>query len=189
MMLMHKSRNDIVTALISGLKTRLKIAPIAPHPKLDLLSSTRYRIKLSKLTSSEDFSQEAVEVYAMLRHLIMDKEKTIAARKLTDAEFDSFGSYAQYLAYQLIPLVQGKVLIPPDQPYRNTGIFRLLGLAGLAHIFTFSWKLPRPHVRIFISAQIRAGLETFHICSSQAAYPEVWMDRRISCYCYYSTPF
>jgi len=188
-MLTHKSRNDIVTSLISGLKTRLKIAAIAPHPKLDLLSTTPYRIKLSKLTSSEDLSQEAVEIYAMLRHLIMDKEKTIAARKLTDAEFDSFGSYAQYLAYQLIPLVQGKVLIPPDQPYRNTGIFRLLGLAGLAHIFTFSWKLPRPHVRIFISAQIRAGLETFHICSSQAAYPEVWMDRRISCYCYYSTPF
>jgi hypothetical protein len=88
-------RMDIATAIILGLRPHFKIANIAPHPNLDILPATRYKTKLSNLTGLQDLSQEAVEVYAMLRHLIMEKEKVIAAQssKVTDEEFDLFLSY------------------------------------------------------------------------------------------------
>jgi len=159
-----------VTALISGLNPRFKITHTGPKPELEPLSSARFRRKLSNLIGSLDLGQEIEGVYAMLRHFIMDKEKAIAAKKLTDAEFNSFGSDSQYLSYRLIGLVQSTT---GKQPGRETEIFRLFGLAGLAHIFTFSFKLPRPHVRFFTSTQIRACLEKIDIRTFQISYPEV----------------
>jgi hypothetical protein len=167
-------RMDIATAIILGLRPRFKIANIAPHPNLDILLATRYKTKLSNLTGLQDLSQEAIEVYAMLRHLIMEKEKVIAAQssKVTDEEFDLFLSYSQLLMHRLAALIQ---FSNSPKPGQNVEIFRLLGNAGLAHIFMFTSKHPRGHIRIFISTQIRIILETIDIRSFQIAYPEVWL--------------
>ncbi|KAE9378435.1 hypothetical protein N431DRAFT_366976 [Stipitochalara longipes BDJ] len=166
---------DITTAIITGLRPRFEMPYRDLNPNLDTILCTRYKVKLSNLTGLQDLSQQAVKVHAMLRHLIMDKEMAIAAQKITaDAEFDLFVSSSQYLLYQLIPLVQYNNSASPT-PGRNTEIFRLLGLAGLAHIFVFTFKLPRSQMRIFISTQIRASLETIDMCNFQFACPEMML--------------
>jgi hypothetical protein len=165
---------DIATATILGLRLRFKIAHTDPHPNLDTLLGARYKTKLSNLTGLQDLSQETVEVYAMLRHLIMEKEKVLAAQgsKVTDEEFDLFLSYSQRLMQGFTALIQ---FSNPPKPGRNAEIFRLLGYAGLAHIFMFTSKHPRAHIRMFMTTQIRVILETIDIRSFQIAYPEVWL--------------
>lgn len=110
----------------------------------------------------------------MLRQLIMETEKTIATQHYTEAEFESFGLYSLCLLYRLVSLVQYRIPASPA-PDQNLELVRLLGFAGLAHLFVFTVKLPRmgTRMRTFLSKQLQAGLEITNIGSCQMAYPEV----------------
>ena len=174
MITMHETRMDIVTAIFTGLRPRFKISRERFQPDLAAMLAARHKSGLLNFTGSFALNQEILEVYAILRQLIMETENAIATQNFTEAEFESFALYSQYLSYRLISLAQYKSSTSWT-PDRNIEIVRLLGFAGLGHIFMFTSKLPRmgARMRTFLSTQLRVRLETIDIGSCQMAYPQV----------------
>jgi hypothetical protein len=127
------------------------------------------------MTGLKEPSEETVEVFSMLRHLLTEKEKVAAVQgpEITDAEFQSLESYSHHLMHRFIALVQYENC-SSLKPSQNALIFKLFGNAGLAHIFLFTIKTPlTARISILLSTRIRTTLEKISIPSFQIAYPEV----------------
>jgi hypothetical protein len=159
-----------------NLKPRFEIvSPTIYADPEDLTIGARYKTKLSNMTGLKELSQETIEVFSLLRHLLTEKEKVAAIQgsEITDAEFQSLELYSHHLIHRLIALVQYENS-NSSKPRQNALIFKLFGNAGLAHIFLFTIKTPSTApLSILLSTRIRTTLEKINIPSFQIAYPEV----------------
>jgi hypothetical protein len=179
-------RVDVIGAMILGVKPHfeLELNTIDLDPDLRILEpcnpiGTRYQRKLSNLTGLRDLSQETIEVYCLLRHLITEREKAAGLQGLgiTDTEFHSFQLFTFRVMHRLIALTQYEI---PDSENRNTLIYGLLGNAGMIHIMMFTWSLiGKLGYAKLISTRIKSSLEMIDIQAFQIAYPEMmlWITR------------
>jgi hypothetical protein len=175
LIILRIDRVDNLCSIAMNSKPRFELVNPAPDRE-DLepcsLLAARYKTKLLNLTNLEDLSQETIEVYRNLRHLITEKERVAGSQKsrITEAEFQSLRSYSDQLMHRLIALVQYKF---PALPNQNALIYRLFGNAALAHIVMFTCNMPRAPG--LISTRIRTSLEIVNLRSFQIAYPEMML--------------
>jgi hypothetical protein len=159
-----------------NLKPRFEIvSPALYADPEDLILGARYKTKLSNMTGSKELSQETVEVFSMLRHLLTERGKVAAQQgsEITDAEFQSLELYTHLLMHRLVAIVQYENS-NSSRSSQNGLIFNLFGNAGLAHIFLFTIKTPSAApLSILLSKRIRTALEKINLPSFQIAYPEV----------------
>lgn len=180
LIILRMDRVDIFGAIVLGSKPRFEL--VNPALGLDLkdlepcsLLGARYKTRLSNLTGLQDLSQEMIEVYRILRHLITNKERVAGSQKMgiTEAEFQSLQSYCTQLIYRLIALVQYKI---PNSRNQNALVYRMFGNAAVAHILMFTYNLPpRTDTHVLMSTRIRTNLEMINIQAFQIAYPEMML--------------
>lgn len=173
-------RVDTVTAIVLGSKPRfavMNLALLSLPPDIDNLEpwnllTTRYKAKLCNLTGSRKISQETIDIYRMLRHLITKKERAASSQRMEipEADFQSFQSYCTHLMYRLIALCRYQ------SDNKNDAIFRLFGNAAVAHILMFTYNMPpRAGAHALMSMRIRSTLEVVELQDFQVAYPEMML--------------
>jgi hypothetical protein len=173
-------RVDILGAIVMDSKPRFELVSPALYPGHEDLGpynrlAARYKIKLSNLTGLQDLSQEMMEVYCILRHLITEKEKVAGSlgMEITEAEFLSLQSYCTQLMHRLIALIQYKA---PDSLNQNALIYKLFGQAAVAHIVMFTYNAPpRAGIPALMSMRIRTSLEIIRVRDFHVAYPEMML--------------
>jgi hypothetical protein len=164
--------------------TKLRFDPVHParYPELDIIEpcgvlGERYRAKLQNLTGLPDISQEMIELWSSLRHLVtkIASRGCIHKMRLPDAEFESLQSYPDHPIPSFIKLALHKL---PESPKQNAQIFKLFGNGVLAHLVIFTVNI-RARVAGWLhqtlSTRIRRSLELINVPSFQIAYPEMML--------------
>jgi hypothetical protein len=173
-------RYDILGAILMGFKPHFQFELINATPDLELedfepndLIRSRYKTRLSNLTGLQDRSQETMNVYCALRHLINEREKAAGVKGLaiTNPEYQLLQLYSLRLMYRLIALTQHKT---SDLPNQNSVIYELFGNGGLIHVLMFTHNVA-PHLGDLrlLSKRIQISLETIDMQAFQIAYPEM----------------
>jgi hypothetical protein len=176
-------RVDVVGALILGSKPRFEVVSPALQPLNPYLEGiepcsllgARYKARLSNLTGLPDVSQEMIEAYRILRHLVNKKERFASLQKMgiSEADSQSLQSYCTQLMHRLIALVQYETSNPLNQ---NALVFRIFGNAAVAHILMFTYNMPpRSDTHVLMSTRIRTCLEMIDVQAFQIAYPEMML--------------
>jgi hypothetical protein len=182
-------RTDVFCAIATDYKPRfqyvLQASSDIDHEDLEppSLLGLRYKIKLSNLTGLQDQSQEAVDIWRMLRHLVAKEQRMeeSTTTNFTEAKPKCIKSPDQ-LVYRVLALYQR----PATQSLNhNAVIFTLFGYAALAHIVMFSRNVPPwfylqvdtgPRERVLQKLK-RMGImvETIDLRAFQIAYPEMML--------------
>lgn len=163
-----------------GSKPRFELVTATPYqeplyPDFYGTTASRYKTKLSNLTSMEDLSQKTIEAYYLLRYLVDEKDKLYwipppPGTRITKADFQ-LGT--DQLMRRLTNIVQYEV---PDSSKPNALIYGLFGNAALTHSVAFVCKPSRVGSPVQLSVErIRASLEMINLPAFQVAYPEMML--------------
>jgi hypothetical protein len=169
-------RTDTIASLIMDSEPYIELDQPSPlEPNRDWATPSplafRYQAKLSNFTSLQNFSQETIEIYKVMRHFTAKKDHLSVSHDRL--ELLKLLDMSARLDRRIVKIIRSEILDPPNQ---MTVIYKLFGYAAMIHQVMFIRQIPtRVSLSNILSARLRTLLEGIDLTVLQTQYPDMML--------------